>query len=243
MKLVVAGATGFVATEVIRQALSAKAITSLVALARRPTPVPSNLGVDADTKKFKSVVCDDFNNYSEEVKRDLEGTDCVIWLIAITPTKSKTMPWDEVYKICHDYTLTGLKTFEQLHGTQKTAPLRFIYTSGANAERDASKKPFILGEYTLMRGKVESAVLQHAKDSQGALEGIVIKPGLINAAGGLNVFSWAIQAVGRSIISLPVIRVDEVAAALISLASRGSEKDTLLNEDLIRLSQDATGQE
>jgi uncharacterized protein YbjT (DUF2867 family) len=79
MKLIVAGATGFVATEVIRQALFNRSITSLVALARRPTPLPETIAPDSDTQKFKSVVCDDFSNYSEAVKAEVTGADAVIW--------------------------------------------------------------------------------------------------------------------------------------------------------------------
>ena len=46
MKLVINSSTGFVATELIRQALGNPAITSIVALSRRKTPVL----VDAATK-------------------------------------------------------------------------------------------------------------------------------------------------------------------------------------------------
>jgi uncharacterized protein YbjT (DUF2867 family) len=47
MKLIIAGSTGFVATEIIRQAIRNPSITSIVALARRETAVPQNAGVDA----------------------------------------------------------------------------------------------------------------------------------------------------------------------------------------------------
>lgn len=82
MKVIVAGATGYVATEVIRQALSNKRITSLVALARRATSIPQNVASDADTTKFKSVVCDDFSNYPQRIRGDLTGADAVIWYIS-----------------------------------------------------------------------------------------------------------------------------------------------------------------
>jgi hypothetical protein len=79
MKLIVAGSTGFVGTEVIRQALSNPAITSIIALARRETPVPQSAG--PDVAKLKSVVCSDFSSYSEDVKKELAGADACIWYI------------------------------------------------------------------------------------------------------------------------------------------------------------------
>lgn len=79
MKLVISGATGFTAREVIRQSLSDPKITTVVALARRPVEVPQNLGAEADTSKLKSVVVQDFGAYSEDAKKQLEGADACIW--------------------------------------------------------------------------------------------------------------------------------------------------------------------
>ena len=85
MKLIVAGSTGFVATEVIRQALSNPAITSILALARRVTALPENLGPGADASKLKSVVCEHFYNYPESVKQELAGADACIWYADLLP--------------------------------------------------------------------------------------------------------------------------------------------------------------
>jgi hypothetical protein len=79
MKLIIAGSTGFIATEVIRQALSNSSVSSIVGLARRETAVPQNVGLGVDKAKFKSVICDDFENYSENVKQELAGADACIW--------------------------------------------------------------------------------------------------------------------------------------------------------------------
>lgn len=166
MKLIVAGATGFVGTEVVRQALSHPAVTSVVALARRATPVPTNIGSDANVSKLKSTVCDDFENYSESVKADLAGADACIWyysshkshdpivyanlsarLIAITPSKSRTMPFEQVEKICLDYTANGLKTIAAMGNK----PFRFIYTSGAKVNRDQTVRPWIMPDYGVLR--------------------------------------------------------------------------------------------
>ncbi|KAM5349901.1 hypothetical protein ACJ41O_006406 [Fusarium nematophilum] len=238
MKLIVAGATGFVAKEVIRQALCNPKITSIVALARRETEIPDHAGQSAKPDKFKSVICTDFSNYPDSVKTELAGAHCCIWLLAITPTKSKAMPWEEVRKVCLEYTKTGLDTIAKLPREGVAQPLRFIYISGANAERDATRKPWVLGDYCLMRGEVESSVLEYGEKSNGAVEACVAKPGLIMGLGTPRLMTTA-AALAGSIISLPIINVDQVAATLLNQVIEGFEKDTLLNDDLARIGQKA----
>lgn len=79
MKLIVTGATGFVGKEVIRQSLRNPNITSVVALARRPVPVPSNLDPGADSSKLHSVTIKDYDSYPDEVKKQFAGADACIW--------------------------------------------------------------------------------------------------------------------------------------------------------------------
>ncbi|TVY14111.1 hypothetical protein LARI1_G008166 [Lachnellula arida] len=231
MKLIVAGSTGFVATEVIRQALSNPAITSIKALARRPTAVPQDAGPGADASKLKSVVCEDFEKYPESVKQELAGADACIWLIAITPSQLSKMPFPEARKICLDYTVTGLQTITPLAST----PFRFLYTSGASSERDATKKPWVLGDFCVMRGECESAVLDYAAKSQGKVQPCIAKPGLIDAPGKTGPLMSVVQTIGRTIIGLPKVQRSEIAATLLDQAVNGIEKETLLNEDLVRI--------
>ena len=80
MKLIVAGSTGFLGTEIIRQAVSNRAISSVLALARRETPAPPNVKPE-DAKKLQSVIVKDFENYSEDVKQTLAGADACIWYV------------------------------------------------------------------------------------------------------------------------------------------------------------------
>lgn len=77
MKLIITGATGYVAKEVIRQSLLIPEITSVVALARKPVPLPEG----ADAAKFKSVVVDNYGTYPADVKEEFAGANTCIWYI------------------------------------------------------------------------------------------------------------------------------------------------------------------
>jgi len=81
MKLIVAGASGFVATEVIRQSLSIPKITSVIAIARRPVSAPLNLGQGADASKLHSVVLDNYDSYPDDTTKQLAGADACIWYV------------------------------------------------------------------------------------------------------------------------------------------------------------------
>lgn len=68
--------------------------------------------------------------------------------VAVTPTKSKLMDVADVKRVCHDYTMTGLQA---MYEAEPAKPFRFLYMSGYMSQRDPSKKPFLLGDYAVMR--------------------------------------------------------------------------------------------
>jgi uncharacterized protein YbjT (DUF2867 family) len=78
MKLIIAGATGFIATEVVRQSLKHSQITSVIALARKPVSAPENLA-PGEAAKLHSVVVKDYDEYPDEVKKQLANADACIW--------------------------------------------------------------------------------------------------------------------------------------------------------------------
>ncbi|KAK2589961.1 hypothetical protein QQS21_012352, partial [Conoideocrella luteorostrata] len=238
--LIVAGSTGFVGTEVIRQAIHHPSITSVVGLARRATPPPEAGSPKAS--KFKSVVCEDFSNYSDSVKEELRGADACIWLLAVTPSSIKTLTLDEIRKICQDYTVTGLEALTAL-SKDANKSLRFVYASGSNAQRDQTKKPWVLGDYSLLRGECENRVLDAAKQSNGVLESYILKPGLLSGPGRDGIKMQVTQFLMSSMIGLPHARVQDVSAAALHIAVHGFENDTISNEDLTRIGQKALGEQ
>ncbi|KAI1506468.1 putative nucleoside-diphosphate-sugar epimerase [Biscogniauxia marginata] len=231
MKLIVSGATGFVGKEVIRQSLSRREITSVVALARKPAPAPEDLGDDGDPSKLKSVVVIDYEDYPDEVKREFSGASACIWTVAITPTKSKMYDFDEVKRVCQTSTLAGLRA---MHDAGPARPFRFLYTSGAGVERDQSKTPRFYGQYSLMRGETENQILSLAAELGGIEVGFA-RPGLITRPGAI-VRSVLATALGWA-VGIHSISVTDLAAVMLDQAIKGFEKEPLMPGDLARLAE------
>ncbi|KAL9024040.1 MAG: hypothetical protein Q9180_008015, partial [Flavoplaca navasiana] len=79
MKLIVTGATGLVGSEVIRLALRNPAVTSVVAIARKPVLVPANVGSESQMSKLQSVVLENWTSpYTESVIRYVKDADACI---------------------------------------------------------------------------------------------------------------------------------------------------------------------
>jgi hypothetical protein len=75
MKLVICGGTGYVATELIRQGLALPQISNLVVLSRRPITVPDS----PNAAKLKQVLIEKYDEYPEDVKKELSGANGCIW--------------------------------------------------------------------------------------------------------------------------------------------------------------------
>ncbi|PVH92936.1 hypothetical protein DM02DRAFT_259013, partial [Periconia macrospinosa] len=146
MKLIIVGATGFLGTELLRQALARSDVTSIVAVTRRALPA-SKEGNNGQGK-VTNVVVKDYDVYDETAKRAFRGAEGCIWTIAITPRRSTSFPWDEVVRICQTSTLVGLRTMVE---SEPANPFRFVYVSGAAGERDPTKKSWYKPEYMSLR--------------------------------------------------------------------------------------------
>ncbi|KAK7752894.1 hypothetical protein SLS62_005053 [Diatrype stigma] len=236
MKLVIGGSTGFVGTELVRQALSHPAITTIVGFSRRRTDIPPG-SVD-NAGKLKSVVCENFESYSDNVKEELKDADaCICRTIAVTPLNFKSLPWEETVKICRDYALTAIETLAEFP-RREDEPLRFVYISGHFAPRSRADivKPLVdygLHELALLRGDIESRIVAYAEQSNGAVVSCIAKPGMI-AAPGRDL---------PDIPGVPKIELRNIAAALLEQAVGGFEKDILSNDDMTRIGQKALAEQ
>lgn len=73
--MIVTGATGFVGSEVVRQALQLKHVSSVIAVARKPVQLED--GVDGS--KLKNVTIEDYTVYPDDAKKEFSGADACIW--------------------------------------------------------------------------------------------------------------------------------------------------------------------
>ncbi|KAM0234655.1 hypothetical protein ACHAP5_010007, partial [Fusarium lateritium] len=117
-------------------------------------------------------------------------------------------------------------------------PLRFIYVSGCNAERDPSKKPWFLGDYCLLRGQVEKQIIERAHLSDGRMQVLVTKQGLVSDP-DMGVVKHAFRLFTHVIISIPSISRAEMTAALLDQAMKGFGKDTLSNAEMVEIGKTA----
>ncbi|RMZ90179.1 hypothetical protein DV736_g2595, partial [Chaetothyriales sp. CBS 134916] len=231
MKLIVAGSTGLVGKEVVRQALANPAVTSVVALARREENYEAGPG--GDKSKLVPAIVPNFSVYDDEVKEKLADADAVIWTVAITPSKSIGQDPEEVKRVCDDFTFLGLDAITSAR-KNKTTPLRFLYISGLLASRDKSVIPDSVPKeilpYLHMRCDIVNKLVARAEKRPEQINLLEVRPGLITYPG--------IQLSERTKI-YPQIPLQQLSAALLDQVINGYEKDPLHHEDLVRVGEKA----
>ncbi|KKY33100.1 putative nucleoside-diphosphate-sugar epimerase [Diaporthe ampelina] len=232
MKLLIGGSTGFVGTELVRQALKNPKITSIVGLGRRETVLPPST---PGAEKLKSVVCNNFDEYPESVKNELHDVDACIWTIAVTPMNMKSLPWSETVKITRDWTSTSLETLGKIPRKQ-SQPLRYIYMSGHFAPRERTEAPKVLSDNNLMEAGYLRVRLHHE-----LLPDLVPRPTNIFLRIAKSGFILTPGKVAPPVPGLPSIQLEDISAALLDQAVEGLEKDTLFSEDMTRIGQNALG--
>lgn len=152
MKVIIAGATGFVGQEVLSQCLAHPSITSIIALCRRELPITHpKLHVHRMNDQ-------DFLFYSDpQLSASLQGADACIWTLGITPSRASD---EQAFRrVTLEYTSQAAKAFNNAFTASKEAgqeafagpKFRFVYFSGGMAERDQSKPLWLNAGYRRVR--------------------------------------------------------------------------------------------
>ncbi|PMD32827.1 hypothetical protein L207DRAFT_439990 [Hyaloscypha variabilis F] len=217
MKLILTGTTGFIGHEVLTQALSHPSLTSLITLTRHPLPPPLSTH-----PKLHSLLINDFSTYPPSILSQLSGADACIWCIgakSTSPEISRT--------VTLDYALAAIQAFSQLprNGDEKKK-FRFVFTSGILAVREGKPIYFPFAkEARRIAGETETKLLEFGEQNQGVEVYIARPSGVTPKERGV------VKSVAAAIV--PLIRVNELAAAMLDLAVHGAEKRTLENGELV----------
>ncbi|KAF5622325.1 hypothetical protein F52700_10588 [Fusarium sp. NRRL 52700] len=225
-ELIIVGATGYVGSGVLRQALTFSDVTSVIAVTRRP--------LEQTAAKLQNVVVPDYGTYSAAAKEAFAGAGACIWTVGVTPRHAFRMDPEEVRKVCQDYTMAGL---EAMRSSGVVRPFRVAYLSGVAVSRDANQSLWIAPKYRRIRTIVENQVVAFAKDSDGAVEAVIAKPGFIPAQRGILVTAQTAISRSLGISTAEAVVLDDLAIALIDQVVHGIEKDPLWPADLNRLAQ------
>lgn len=134
MRLILTGATGFVGSEVLRQALADPAIERVVVLTRR------TLG-RAHPKLIEAVLSD-FTDY-QTIPVDLLRADACIWCLGVSQTQ---VPQAQYVRITLDYALAAAKA---MRGVDPR--IRFCFVSGRSADPDERASAL----YARIKGRTE----------------------------------------------------------------------------------------
>jgi uncharacterized protein YbjT (DUF2867 family) len=171
MKIIIAGASGYIGQELLTQSLAHPSITSVVALSRR------DLNITHNKLRVVHMKDADFLNYSDpKITDEFKGASACLWSIGVVPSQAR----DEVSarRVCVEFTAAAARAFSRAYAESATAssaagveaqadtgdaaagsnaegkpkpPFRFVYISGAAVERDQSKSLWYMGNYRRMR--------------------------------------------------------------------------------------------
>ncbi|KAH8178516.1 NAD(P)H-binding domain-containing protein [Sarocladium implicatum] len=238
MKIAIIGATGLVATELIRQALSIPEITSIIAVARRPVQLDANA---PNVSKVKAVIIRDYEEFTNAVRAELQGADAFIWTVAVTPFRHRQFDFAEVKRVCQDCTIAGLKAANEAAAVS-SKPTAFIYLSAEGTPEDLTKKTFLFGDYNLMRAETEKLVQKFGMEHEH-VNTFILRPGMVWS----HITFWrSVQANifrGMNLVTRLIPNIDrtELGAAILDRVVNGFERkqQVVPNVELVKIGRDS----
>ncbi|KAI1328113.1 hypothetical protein F5Y16DRAFT_165947 [Xylariaceae sp. FL0255] len=224
MKIIIAGATGFVGSEVVRQAIANDKIAQAFVLTRKPL-------ADDLTKsdKVKVITIEDFSvPFPQNVLDDLAGAEACIWAIGGRAPQFPDV--ETARKVSVDYTVNAARAFLAALPTHLPAgqKFRFMFCSGQFAEWDDNKKLYMLSDTRHIKGQVERGLCEIADGAKDKFEVIIGRPGGILKTGGNALTKAAARALG-------FIDVDHLARDFIKLATEGHTSRIIEASELVKM--------
>lgn len=237
MKILLTGATGYIGSEILTQAIKHNYITHVYVLTRKE--LPSKLSTN---KKVTQIIHEDFSQYPEWLLSKLAnyGIEGCIWTIGrakMEGFKDKA----EAERVSIHYPLQAANAFATALATQldpnappmkQKFPFRFIFMSAWGAEQDQFRSLWMWADSRKIKGAAEKGIFDVADNSEliegkRCFEVIALRPGGV-MAGNESVATLLSESV------MPYIAVDRLARCAIKVVLRGTEgKRILENKDCL----------
>ncbi|KAF3071064.1 hypothetical protein GL218_00887 [Daldinia childiae] len=228
MKIIITGATGFVGSEVVRQAIADEGITQAFVLTRKP--LPEDLSKNT---KLTIIEHKDFSTYPPELLAQLTGAEGCIWAIGGRATQFPDV--ETARKVSVDYTLAAAKAFTELasklpevkkkKGSRK---FRFVFCSGKFAEWDQNKNLKMMRDTRLIKGQVEKGLFDIAEANKDTFDVWAVRPG-----GIVKKYAGVINALTANTSGF--IAVDHLARAMLKIALNGHANRIIEANELLKI--------
>ncbi|KAE8450178.1 hypothetical protein EG329_006959 [Mollisiaceae sp. DMI_Dod_QoI] len=216
VKIILAGSTGLIGSEVLSHLLRNSSITSIIILSGRPLP-----DVVSRDGRIKVIVLKSFLKYEDEVAEELVGAKAVIWSLGgsnSNPTPSEKMDEVEVqYPLALANVLISSRKSKK-DAINSSTKMRFLFISGTASERDQSRSLWFLEQERKARGRAENRLFELSKQNSVVFETVIIKAAYVVPKDS-KVPDMVVGLSGNA------IRVNELAAAMViyTLDRHGSE--------------------
>ena len=215
MKLIIFGATGFVGSECVRQAIEDNYIEHITAVTRRP------LDANITSDKLTNVIHSDFLDYIS-LSNLFQSHQACIWALGISQNAVREA---EYIKITHDYTLAAARAISNVNPS-----MRFIFVSGMGAD-STERSRFLFGR---IKGRTENDLIKES----GLKEIYTVRPAAILSTQRNSNKPWYERASSSLLHIFKIIKPSWVitstalARAIIYLAKNGHNATLFENQDL-----------
>ncbi|KAI5920411.1 hypothetical protein F4810DRAFT_436868 [Camillea tinctor] len=222
MNIIIAGGTGFVGSEVVRQAIPDPRVKHAFVLTRKPLPADI-----AGHDKITVILNEDFSTYPPEFISKLGGAEACIWAIGGRVPQFPDV--ETARRVSVDFTIAAAKAFldnlaPQLSDGRK---FRFLFCSGKYAEWDDKKHLNFMADTRHIKGQVERGLCELADANPDKFEVFIVRPGGITTKGG------RLKATSANIMGF--ITVDHLAKDMLKIVVDGHSQRILESDVLIKM--------
>ena len=215
MNIIIAGATGMVGSEVVRQAIEDPAITRIFLLIRRDSGFTH--------PKITQVIHSDFANYADLENVFIQAEAC-LWCLGISQSRVSK---NEYYRITYTYVVAAARSMLSANPS-----IRFLFLSGEGA--DSSEKSPI--RFAKVKGQAENALIRLHPEKL-----FIFRPGGITAStrnkneGLYKKIEILMVKIMGAVFPWSVISTKDLSLAMLKVTKQGYEKMILSHRDIKNL--------